>query len=220
MGTSIVLLSGGIDSTVALASELEDGDTVHALTVDYGQQNRGQEIKAARKIAEHYHVAHEVVSIELNYVTARLLGNGGARTLEENREISPMYVPGRNTLFISLALAWAETLGAGRVILGANKDDTKSFPDCRPEFFRAATALAHVGTVSQPSIVAPYCLTPKYGVIRAGRALGVPFQLTFTCYLPSQDGVPCGKCDACILRREAFDAVDGLIDPVFYPVDW
>lgn len=220
MEISIVLLSGGIDSAVALAWDLEDGHDAYALTVDYGQQNRVEEIRAARKIAEHYHVTHEVVSIDLNYVAARLLGNGGARTLEELRKLSPFYVPGRNTLFISLALAWAETLGAGRVILSANADDAKSFPDCRPEFFRAATALAHVGTVSQPSIVAPFALMPKCHVIRAGNKLGVPFQLTFTCYLPQQGGVPCGTCDACILRREAFDAEDGIIDPVFYPVDW
>jgi len=221
MGISIVLLSGGIDSTVALAEEVaRDDSEIHALTVSYGQRHV-REVGAARFIAEHYGVPWRHVEIDLSWATAHLAAPEQCRTLEEIRKekISPAYVPARNTLLISLALVYSDAIGAEKIILSANAGDGHAFPDCRPEFFAAMNTAAKIGTTSRPRIVAPYLHKAKSEVVWRGHLIGVPFAQTVSCYSDRTDSNPCGKCDACLLRLDAFQST-GLVDPLFYLVDW
>ena len=220
---AVVLLSGGLDSAVTLAAMRADGYAVHALTIDYGQRH-AVEIERAARLAAHYGAEHRVVSLDLrafggSALTAELSvpkdrpeGAGGG--------IPITYVPARNTIFLSLALAWAEVLGAEAIALGVNAVDYSGYPDCRPEYLAAFARLARLATRvgvesgSAPLIVAPLIGFTKADIVRHGAALGVPFELTHSCYDP-EDGAACGRCDSCRIRRRGFEAA-GVPDPIPY----
>ena len=219
---AVVLLSGGLDSAVTLAAMRADGYAVHALTIDYGQRH-AVEIERAARLAAHYGAEHRVVSLDL-----RAFG-GSALTTElsvpKDRPegaggIPITYVPARNTIFLSLALAWAEVLGAGAIALGVNAVDYSGYPDCRPEYLAAFERLARLATRvgvesgSAPRIVAPLIGLTKADIVRHGVELGVPFELTHSCYDP-EDGAACGRCDSCRIRRRGFEAA-GVPDPIPY----
>jgi 7-cyano-7-deazaguanine synthase len=221
-----VLLSGGVDSATALAVARRDGFAVHALTVRYGQRH-ALEIEAARRVAAQLGARHHlVIDVDL-----RLFG-GSALTADlpvpkdrspatMGTDIPVTYVPARNTIFLSLALAWAEVLGASDVFLGVNAYDYSGYPDCRPEFIEAFQRMADLATKAgvekrqRLTIHTPLIRMTKAEIVKAGLALGVDYALTFSCYDPSPAAEACGRCDACILRRRGF-AEAGVADPTRY----
>jgi len=219
---AVLLLSGGLDSTTVLALATEAGYAVNALTFRYGQRH-GIEIDRARRIAERYQVArHVVVDIDL-----RLFG-GSALTADlavpKDRDAAAMhegipitYVPARNTIFLSFALAWAEVLGATDLLIGVNALDYSGYPDCRPEFIaafaRLATLATKAGVEGTPlEIVTPLLHLGKADIVRLGIELGLDHGLTTSCYDPAPDGRPCGRCDSCQIRAAGFAAA-GAVDP-------
>ena len=223
MPDAVVLLSGGLDSTTALALARRDGFTCHALTVRYGQLHQ-VELAAARRMATALGAAaHRVIDIDLSFATSALTSHAVAvpkdRSLADigaPGDVPATYVPARNTVLLALALAWAETLGARDLFVGVNVLDASGYPDCRPEFIRAFEALAQVATRAGGFHVhAPLIAMTKADIIRAGLALGVDYSLTHSCYDPSTDGGACGRCDACALRRKGF-AEAGVPDPTRY----
>ena len=220
----MVLLSGGLDSSVTLAMAQEAGWAVHALTVDYGQRHH-RELEAARAVAHHYGVEHRVVRVDLSAIGGSALTDASS-PLPPTRApeaigtggIPSTYVPARNTVLLSLAIAWAEAIGAPAVFLGANCVDYSGYPDCRPEYVEAMREVARLGTrrgvEGEPiDIVAPILRMGKGDIVRRGAELGVPFHLTWSCYR----GTPkaCGRCDSCQLRLRGF-AEAGVVDPVPY----
>ncbi len=212
---AVLLLSGGLDSTTVLALATEAGYAVNALTFRYGQRH-GIEIDRARAIAERYRVArHVVVDIDL-----RLFG-GSALTADvdvpKDRDAAAMaegipvtYVPARNTIFLSFALAWAEVLGATDLLIGVNALDYSGYPDCRPDYIAAYEAMANLATkagvegTARTRILTPLIACSKADIIRTGRALGVDYAETISCYDPTPSGDPCQRCDACALRAKGF----------------
>jgi len=228
MPKAVLLLSGGLDSTTLLAYAIHDGFDVHAMTFRYGQRH-GSEIEAARRVAGQYAVReHVIVDIDL-----RMFG-GSALTSEtmpvpRDRQIGDAatagipitYVPARNTIFLSFALAWAEVLGAGDIFIGVNALDYSGYPDCRPEYIIAYERMANLGTRAGVEGVNPiHIRTPlidlgKAQIVRLGLDLGVDFGLTQSCYDPAPDGSACGHCDACQLRLKGF-AEAGTMDPARY----
>jgi len=222
----VVLLSGGLDSATAAAIARAEGFAVHALTVDYGQRHR-VEIEAARRVAVSLGVCqHLVLSVELDRI------GGSALTTEQEvpkgrsheeiaRGIPITYVPARNTILLSLALAYAEVVAAADIFIGANVVDYSGYPDCRPEFIAAFQRLANLATKAavegrmQFRIHAPLSGLSKAEIIRRGTALGVDYALTHSCYDPSPAGVSCGRCDSCLLRLKGF-AEAGIPDPLPY----
>ncbi|HVK78117.1 MAG TPA: 7-cyano-7-deazaguanine synthase QueC [Kofleriaceae bacterium] len=224
MPSAVVLLSGGLDSTTALAMARAQGFSCHALTVRYGQLHQC-EIDAARRVAAALGaVEHRVLELDLaplarSALTSRDLTVPKDRPLEEigaPGDVPATYVPARNTVLLSLALAWAETLGARDLFVGVNVLDASGYPDCRPEFVRAFEALAQVATRSGGFHVhAPLIQMTKAEIIQAGQALGVDYGITHSCYDPSPDGGACGRCDACHLRRKGFVEA-GVPDPTRY----
>jgi 7-cyano-7-deazaguanine synthase len=226
MPRAVVLLSGGLDSATALAEAKAAGFEAFALTVRYGQRH-AVEIEAARRLACAMGATRHV---ELD-IDLRAFG-GSALTdqidVPKDRPdeaisqgIPITYVPARNTIFLSLALAWAETLGAFDIFIGVNCVDYSGYPDCRPEFLRSFEALANLATQAGVEgrgrfrIHAPLLTLDKPGIIRRGLELGVDYSLTHSCYDPTADGLACGRCDACRIRRSAFERL-GLTDPVGY----
>jgi 7-cyano-7-deazaguanine synthase len=222
---AVVLLSGGVDSTTAAALTAREGFALYALTLAYGQRH-AVEIEAARRVAAALGVArHEVLTIDL-----RAFG-GSALTADievpKDRPLEAMaqgipvtYVPARNTIFLSFALAWAEVLGANDLVIGVNVLDASGYPDCRPEFIEAFERLATLATRAgvegqRLRIRTPLIHMTKAEIIRAGLAAGVDYALTLSCYDPSPDGAACGRCDACALRRKGFGEADGP-DPTRY----
>jgi len=197
---AIVLLSGGVDSTTALALATQRGFEVHALSFDYGQRHV-VELDAARRVAEHFEVAqHVVVPIDSSVFGGAVL-TGGDET-PGGADLPATYVPARNTLFLSYALAWAEVIGAGDIFLGANAEDAEGYPDCREPYLRAFEQMAALGTEAgaRLRIRAPLVRLNKREVGELARSLGVPLELTWSCYFPKGPGRPCGQCDACRLR--------------------
>ncbi|MGE0549022.1 MAG: 7-cyano-7-deazaguanine synthase QueC [Kofleriaceae bacterium] len=227
MARAVVLLSGGLDSTTALAIARTDGFACHALTVRYGQLH-DVELEAARRVAGALGATeHQIVSVDLSPLARSALTTSEIavpkdRSLDEigaEGDVPVTYVPARNTVLMSLALAWAETLGARDIYLGVNVLDASGYPDCRPEFVRAFEALAQVATRSGGFAVhAPLIAMTKAEIIRVGMKLGVDYSITHSCYDPSVDvrgGAACGRCDACALRRKGF-AEAGVPDPTRY----
>ncbi len=224
MSVAVVLLSGGLDSTTALAIARSQGFSCHALTVRYGQLHE-VEIAAARRVAAAIGAtAHQVVELDLGRLAASALTRADVavpkdRSLAEigaPGDVPSTYVPARNTVLLSLALAWAETLGARDLFVGVNVLDASGYPDCRPEFIRAFEALAQVATRGGGFRVhAPLIEMTKADIIRAGLALGVDYAQTHSCYDPGAGGGACGRCDACALRRKGF-AEAGVADPTRY----
>ena len=218
---AVVLLSGGLDSCTAAAIAARDGYELYALTVRYGQVH-ACEVAAARRVAGALGVKRHVeLDVDLAALGgSALVGEGEIpkdRDLDHADDIPSTYVPARNTIFLSLALAWAEVLGASAIVIGVNALDYSGYPDCRPEyleaFARMATLATRAGVEGSPlRIVAPLLHLSKADIIRAGLALGVDYGLTHSCYDPGPDGRPCGRCDSCQLRAKGFrDA--GVDDP-------
>jgi len=223
---SVVLLSGGLDSTTAAAIAASEGYELYALTVDYGQRH-AVEIEAARKIARVVGaVEHIVTRIDLRAFGGSALTSDmevpKARTAEEMSGGIPVtYVPARNTVFLSLALGWAETIGTGDIFIGVNALDYSGYPDCRPEFIAAFERMANLATkaavegASTVRIHTPLMNLTKAQIISRGLALGVDYSLTITCYDPAPDGAACGECDSCLLRLKGFRE-NGATDPALY----
>ncbi len=223
MPSAVVLLSGGLDSTTALAVARDAGFACHALTVRYGQLH-AVELDAAKRVAAALGAAaHRIVDVDLSPLAQSALTDASIavpkdRSLAEigaAGDVPVTYVPARNTVLLSLALAWAETLGARDIYVGVNVLDASGYPDCRPEFVRAFEALAQVATRSGGfRIHAPLIELGKAAIIALGTRLGVDYAMTHSCYDP-QDGAACGRCDACALRRKGF-AEAGIPDPTRY----
>lgn len=222
---AVVLLSGGLDSATALAIAASQGYDCNALTIDYGQRHH-VEIERARSIALFMSVPHRTVRVDLAAFGGSALTDDTpvphpASVAEIESRIPATYVPARNTVLLSLALAWAETLEARDLFIGANVLDYSGYPDCRPEFLEAFEIVANLGTCAgsergaQFKIHAPLLQSTKAEIIERGAELGVPFQLTHSCYDPSSQGLACGLCDACILRRLGFQRA-GIEDPTPY----
>ena len=222
---AVVLLSGGMDSATVAAIARSDGFDVHALSFRYSQRH-AIELDAARRVARSVGaVSHEIVTVDL-----RAFG-GSALTSDidvpKDRPLASIgtavpvtYVPARNTIFLSFALAFAETLGAQDIFIGANALDYSGYPDCRPEYVEAFERLANLatraGVEGRPFTVhAPLLSLGKREIVERGRALGVDFAMTLTCYDPTADGAACGRCDACLLRLKGFTEA-GLVDPARY----
>ena len=224
---AVVLLSGGLDSTTTLAIALDEGYEAYALTFRYGQRHE-QEIEAARRVSAQFSVTrHVIAEIDLREFGGSALTSELAvpkqRSVEEMgaAEIPITYVPARNTIFLSFALAWAETLAAEDVFIGVNALDYSGYPDCRPEYIEAYERMARLATRAgvegsqQLKIHTPLMHLSKAEIIRKGLELGVDYALTVTCYDPSTAGAACGECDACQLRLKGF-AENGIVDPVEY----
>ena len=223
---AVILLSGGLDSATAAAIARAQGFALYALSVDYGQRHRF-ELQAARRVAEALGAArHAVIAVDLaqfggSALTAAIDVPKDRAADEMSHGIPVTYVPARNTVLLSLALAWAEVVGAADIFLGVNAVDYSGYPDCRPEYIAAFTALANLATKASVegrlkfTIHTPLIDWTKAEIIRRGLALGVDYGLTHSCYDPDPAGVSCGRCDACLLRRKGF-AEAGLEDPVKY----
>jgi 7-cyano-7-deazaguanine synthase len=223
---AILLLSGGVDSTTTAAIALHEGFDVHALSVRYGQRH-AVELEAARRVAERLGIRRHVI-IDLNLrafggsaLTADLPVPKDTPLVEIGARIPATYVPARNTIFLSLALAWAETLGARDIFLGANALDYSGYPDCRPEYLEAYTRMADLATRAgveegaRLRIHAPLLRLTKAEIVARGVALGLDYGMTSSCYDPAADGAACGRCESCILRLKGF-AEAGLADPARY----
>ncbi len=223
---AVVLLSGGVDSSTTLAIAKSQGFEIHALTFRYGQRHDA-EIAAARWVAAHFAVAqHSEVDVDLRWVGGSALTSSLAvpkgRSLDEiGHGIPVTYVPARNTIFLSFALAWAEVLGALDIFIGVNALDYSGYPDCRPEYIEAYERMANLATKAaveggqRLAIHTPLIRMTKAEIIRQGLALGVDHRLTLTCYDPSPAGEACGECDACLLRLKGF-AENAITDPGRY----
>jgi len=223
---AVVLLSGGLDSATVLAIARGQGFELNALSFAYGQRH-SWELEAARRVAQAGDAAqHRIATIDLRAFGGSALTDDidvpkGRDVEEMSHGIPVTYVPARNTIFLSFALAWAEVLGASDIFIGVNALDYSGYPDCRPEFIRAFEQMANLATKAGVEgrqnlvIHAPLMQMTKAEIIRAGLGLGVDYSLTSSCYDPAADGAPCGQCDSCILRRKGF-AENGISDPLKY----
>jgi len=229
MGNSpvaVVLLSGGLDSATALAIALRDGFQVSALSFSYGQRH-AVELVAAREIARRAGVhQHAIVTIDLRFIGGSALTSDlpvpkGRTPAEMGREIPITYVPARNTIFLSYALAWAEVLGAADIFLGVNALDYSGYPDCRPEYIAAFERMANLATKAGVEghtrfrVHTPLITLSKREIIATGLSLNVDYSLTRSCYDPSAEGLACGQCDSCVLRLKGFSE-NGVPDPAPY----
>lgn len=223
---AVVLLSGGLDSATTLAIAKSEGFLPYALSLRYGQRNQW-ELQAARRVAtQQGAVAHVITQVDLRVfgasaLTADIAVPKGRAPADMQKGIPVTYVPARNTVFLSLALAWAEVLGAGDLFIGINVLDYSGYPDCRPEYIEAFERMANLATKAgvegheRVRIHTPLIHLAKAEIIKRGLELGVDYAQTSTCYDPALDGAACGECDACILRLRGF-AQNGLTDPVRY----
>ena len=218
---AIVLLSGGLDSATVLAMAGARGFECYALSVHYGQRHSA-ELDAARRIAATLGARdHRVMGVDLAGIGGSALTDTGVAIPETPAPGIPItYVPARNTLLLSLALGWAEVVGAADIFVGVNAVDYSGYPDCRPEFIREFERLARVATKAGVEgvpfkIQAPLIDMSKADIIRAGAGLGVEFSMTVSCYQAGPDGAACGKCDSCRLRSAGFSAA-GIADPTRY----
>ena len=225
---AVVLLSGGLDSATAAALARREGFALYGLTIRYGQVH-AVEIEAARRVAASLGFAkHVELDIDLKgFGGSSLVGDGEipaasvAASVSSASPVPTTYVPARNTVFLSLALAWAEVLGAERIVIGVNALDYSGYPDCRPEFIAAFDYLATLATRAgvegkAPRIWAPLQHLGKAAIIRAGLELGIDYGATHSCYDPGSDGRPCGRCDSCQLRARGFEEA-GVADPLLSP---
>ena len=226
MKLAVCLLSGGLDSTTCLAYAIRQGFRCCALSFDYGQRHRTELLYAARIAASLGAQEHAVVAVDLRKFGGSALTDDiavpkGRDPGEMGKGIPVTYVPARNTIFLSFALAWAEVLGASDVFLGVNAVDYSGYPDCRPEYIEAFEEMANLATKASVEgstrlkIHTPLIKLTKAGIIRLGKELDVDFALTHSCYDPIGPR-PCGACDSCLLRRRGFEEA-GLVDPLEYP---
>ena len=223
---AVLLLSGGVDSTTTAAIALHEGFDVHALSVRYGQRH-AVELEAARRVAERLGIRrHVIVDLDLrafggSALTADVPIPKDTPLAEIGARVPATYVPARNTIFFSLALAWAETLGARDIFFGANALDYSGYPDCRPEYLEAYARMADLATRAgveegvRLRIHAPLLRLTKAEIVARGVALGLDYGMTSSCYDPAADGAACGRCESCILRLKGF-AEAGVPDPARY----
>ena len=222
---AVCLLSGGLDSSTCLGVARRDGFECYALSFDYGQRHR-IEIEAAARVAKHFNVReHRVVRIDLRAFGGSALTADIAvpkDSLEQGTQGIPItYVPARNTIFLSYAMAWAEVLECPDIFIGVNAIDYSGYPDCRPEFIAAFEHMANLATKAGVEgrtllrIHTPLAQLDKSGIVKLAAELGVDFGLTHSCYDPDQEGRPCGHCDSCLLRLKGFREA-GLRDPLLY----
>lgn len=219
MTRAVLLLSGGLDSTTAGAMARREGWELYALTLSYGQVHAA-ELDAARRVAAALGVVRHVeLAVDLSaFGGSSLVGDGEIpKDQLDTTSVPSTYVPARNTVFLSLALAWAEVLGAERIVIGVNALDYSGYPDCRPEFIAAFEYLASLATRAGVDgrtlrLYTPLQHLSKGGIVRLGLELGVDFALTHSCYDPTPSGRPCGHCDSCLLRARGF-ADAGIPDP-------
>lgn len=221
MKKAVVLVSGGLDSATVLAIARAQGYACHALSFDYGQRHNA-ELKAAARVAQAGGATeHRVVRLDLSAIGGSALTDTAIAVPEEVQEGIPVtYVPARNTVFLSVALGWAEVLGARDIFIGVNAVDYSGYPDCRPEFIRAFEQLANLATKAGVeggyfSVQAPLIELTKAQIVRRGIELGVDYAQTVTCYQADDEGRACGRCHACRLRAAGF-ADAGLPDPTRY----
>jgi len=208
---AVILLSGGLDSSTVLASAKSKGFDCYALTVNYGQRHT-VEIERAEKVADFFEVKlHKVVNLDLRWIGGSALTSkiDVPKNRKEDKNIPVTYVPARNTIMLSLALGWAEVLGAHDIFIGVNAVDYSGYPDCRPKFIKSFEETANLATREgiegrKFRIHAPLIEMSKAEIIKKGTELGVDYSLTISCYDPDEEGKACGECDACKLRREGF----------------
>jgi 7-cyano-7-deazaguanine synthase len=223
---AIILSSGGLDSTTAMAVAREKGFELYSLSFDYGQRHR-LELEAANKIADRMDVTrHLVINVNMRDIGGSALTGDvdvpkKTSRIGEGQEIPVTYVPARNTIFLSFALAWAEVLGSEDIFIGVNAVDYSGYPDCRPEYIKAFEAMANLATKAgvenktNVTIHTPLIYMAKAEIIRLGVKLGVDYSLTHSCYDPTPAGLFCGECDSCILRMKGFKEA-GMKDPAAY----
>jgi 7-cyano-7-deazaguanine synthase len=221
---AVCLLSGGLDSSTTLALARRDGFDCHALSFDYGQRHR-IELESAARVARSLGAAeHLVVRIDLRVFGGSALTSDihvpkGRPPAEMTTDIPVTYVPARNTVFLSFALAWAEVLGASDIFIGVNALDYSGYPDCRPEYIEAYEHMANLATKAgvegrtRVKIHTPLIRLSKAEIVTLGAELGIDFSLTHSCYDPDAAGRPCGQCDSCLLRQKGFEEA-GIVDPI------
>ena len=226
MKKAVILLSGGLDSTTTLAIAQNNGFKLFGLTFRYGQRHK-YEIAAAQKIAQAYNLAdHKITEIDLRTFGGSALTDDLDVPKDRNNgtmnEFIPItYVPARNTIFLSFALAWAEVLGANDIFLGVNSMDYSGYPDCRPEYIQSFANMANLATKAgvegkqSIKIQTPLINMTKKEIIKKGLKLGVDYSFTHSCYDPENDGISCGRCDACQIRLRGFQKA-GIPDPIKY----
>lgn len=221
---AVVLVSGGLDSTTCLAMAREKGFDLYALTFNYGQRH-DHELNSAKMVVDFFNIQnHSIIDIDLAQFGGSALTDQidvpKERDLSDMGEIPVTYVPARNTVFLSLALAWAEVLGSFDIFIGVNALDYSGYPDCRPEYISSFEKTANLATKAGVSgssfrIHTPLIDLTKSEIVKVGMDLGVDYSLTSSCYDPDQEGNPCGLCDACYLRLKGFKEA-GIIDPLNY----
>ncbi len=218
---AVILLSGGLDSATIVAMAKAQGFACYTMSFDYGQRHRA-ELQAAERVARQLGVVeHKVIGLDLNGIGGSALTDPNIAVPEIPGEGIPVtYVPARNTVFLSLALGWAEVLGARHLFIGVNAVDYSGYPDCRPEFVEAFERLANLATKAGVEgdifkIEAPLQFLSKAQIVQAGSQLGVDYALTVSCYQADDEGQACGRCDSCRLRAEGFKAA-GISDPTRY----
>lgn len=218
---AVVLVSGGLDSTTVLAIARNQGYECYSVSFDYGQRHRAELLAAERTARALGSVQHKVVSLDLRTIGGSALTDESIAVPEEETSGIPItYVPARNTVFLSIALGWAEVLGADDIFIGVNAVDFSGYPDCRPEYIAAYETMANLATRAgveghRLRIQAPLIDMTKAEIIRQGLALGVDYGLTVSCYQANDQGEACGKCDSCRLRRTGFEQA-GVADPTRY----
>lgn len=218
---AVILVSGGLDSTTVLAMARAEGYACYTLSFDYGQRHRAELAAAERVSASLGDVEHKVVRLNLDSIGGSALTDAAIAVPEEAVEGIPVtYVPARNTVFLAIALGWAEVLDASDIFIGVNAVDYSGYPDCRPEYIAAFETMANLATKAgvegrRLSIRTPLIDLGKGEIIRRGTALGVDYGLTVSCYQADDEGRACGRCDACRLRRQGFEQA-GLSDPTRY----
>lgn len=221
---AVVLVSGGLDSTTCLAMAREKGFDLYALTFNYGQRH-DHELNSAKMVVDFFNIQnHSIIDIDLAQFGGSALTDQidvpKKRDLSDMAEIPVTYVPARNTVFLSLALAWAEVLGSFDIFIGVNALDYSGYPDCRPEYISSFEKTANLATKAGVSgssfrIHTPLIDLTKSEIVKVGMNLGIDYSLTSSCYDPDQEGNPCGLCDACYLRLKGFKEA-GIIDPLNY----
>jgi 7-cyano-7-deazaguanine synthase len=224
-GDAVVLVSGGLDSATVLAMAIADGYRCHTLSFDYGQRHRVELLAAERVSADLGAASHKVVRLDLGAIGGSALTDESIAVPVDSSEGIPItYVPARNTVFLSIALGWAEVLNASAIFIGVNAVDYSGYPDCRPEYIAAFQTLASLATRSgaegRPlTIMTPLIHLSKAAIVREGMALGVDYSKTVSCYQASPEGRACGRCDSCRLRHKGFLDL-GIPDPTLYQSDF
>lgn len=221
MKRAVVLLSGGLDSVTALAIAQKQGFKCYTLSFDYGQRHKA-ELVAAQKLSKQFEVVdHKVINIDLRSIGGSALTDNSVDVPEQHQDGIPVtYVPARNTVFLSIALGWAEVLSAQAIFVGVNAVDYSGYPDCRPEFITAFEQLANVATKAgvegqKLTVHAPLIDMTKADIIKQGVNLGVDYHQTVSCYQADNDGRACGRCDSCRFRQQGFQQA-GVEDPTRY----